>query len=410
MKRRRGPNRRRVRTAAALAVVLTAAACGAGRGGVTDGGPAPTGEPGTDDEPGGVSPATAPDGATVTVSLYLTRGDTVQAVKRTVPKVAAIGAETVKALLGGPTPDETKTGLGTAIPAGTRFLGLTITDGVAQVDLSRQFGVGAGDEGFAVRLAQLTCTLDQFDSVKGVRFALDGKLTGVQAGDGSVVDRPVTCDGYRSLVGTGVVVASGVGIWPYTSAAESETVAGRGDKAFTDPAATAREFSVRYLGMDNPVVFDFREGEPGAGEVGVGFRYGEGRVPVANPRVSTNLIVRQLGRQGAGGPWTVTAASAPNIEVRSPQPGERVSSPVRLSGRASTFEGNVGVVVREDGMLAGASLGEGNVSGRGDGVLGPFDGEVMFRSPARAGGAVLFVDRSAADGSVLGATVVRVTF
>ncbi len=131
---------------------------------------------------------------------------------------------------------------------------------------------------------------------------------------------------------------------------------------------------------------------------------------MANPRVSTNLIVRQLGRQGAGGPWTVTAASAPNIEVRSPQPLERVSSPVRLAGKASAFEGNVGVVVREDGMLAGASLGEGYVTGRGDGVLGPFDGEVTFRSPARAGGAVLFVDRSAADGSVLGATVVRVTF
>jgi len=87
-----------------------------------------------------------------------------------------------------------------------------------------------------------------------------------------------------------------------------------------------------------------------------------------------------------------------------------VSSPLALTGRASAFEGHVDVSVREDAMVAGASLGEGFVTGRGDGELGPFSGQIAFRPPSRPGGAVVFFERSAADGQVLRATVVRVRF
>lgn len=185
-----------------VAVVTGAAACGAGGGGVVDAGPGPTRAPGAGG-PSAAPPQTAPAvgqlGATTRVSLWFTRGDALQAVTRSVPKVTGIGAEAVKALLAGPTPEDTRAGLGTAIPPGTRFLGLTIGNGVARVDLSRQFEAPT-DGGQALRLAQVTCTLDQFDSVQGVRFSIDGELVGVLSGGGAVVDEPVTCADYRRLL------------------------------------------------------------------------------------------------------------------------------------------------------------------------------------------------------------------
>lgn len=401
------------------AVLVAAAACGTGGGGVTDAGPAPTRAPESEPGPGaGAGPSTTVAGggvATVTapVSVYFVKGGSLQVVTRSVPKVSRIGAETMRALLAGPTAAESRAGLATAIPSGTRFLGLNIDNGVARVELSPEFEAPAPG-GQALRLAQIACTLDQFESVGGVRFVIDGELVGVLVDGGAVVDRPVTCGSYASLLkpapSSAPAAVPASGIWPFTNGAEADAAAARGERTFADPAATAREFAARYLGMADPVVFPFAASEPGAGEVGVGFRYTEGRAPVADPRVTTNVIVRQLGRQGPGGVWTVTAASAPNIEVQAPGPLERVSSPARLAGRASAFEGHIDVVVREDGMLSGASLGQSFVTGRGDGELGPFSGQVAFRPPSRPGGAVLFFDRSAADGQVLAATVVRVVF
>ncbi|MGI8778464.1 MAG: Gmad2 immunoglobulin-like domain-containing protein [Acidimicrobiales bacterium] len=279
---------------------------------------------------------------------------------------------------------------------------------MARVDLSRQFEVTGNEEGVTLSLAQVTCTLGQFHAVKGVRFALDGKDVSVLSGDGTVTDRPLTCDRYGRFDPASKSVD--LGIWPYTSAAESDGAVAGGDRTFLDPVVAAREFATRYLGMVDPVVFDFNEGGSGDSEVGVGFRYSEGRAPVADPKPTTTVVVRQLGRRGDSGAWTVTAAWSPDIEVRGPQPLGRVSSPLPLTGRASAFDGHVNGSVREDAMVAGASLGEGFVTGRGDGELGPFSGQIAFRPPSRPAGAVVFFERSAADGQVLRATVVRVRF
>jgi len=397
---------------------LLGAACAGGNSKVIDAGPAPTRAPGAQGSPaaaGGsdsiAGPASGPGSGTgpmTAVALYLTEGDTLHRIVRSVPKVAGIGAATLRALLAGPTPEEAKSGVGTAVPSGTRLLGLTIEGGVARVDLSRQFEVTGNEEGVTLSLAQVTCTLGQFDTVKGVRFALDGKDVSVLSGDGTVTDRPLTCDRYGRF--EPAPKSADPGIWPYTSAAESDAAVAGGDRTFLDPVATAREFATRYLGMVDPVVFDFSQGGPGDGEVGVGFRYSEGRNPVADPKPTTTVVVRQLGRRGDSGAWTVTAAWSPNIEVSGPQPLGRVSSPLPLTGRASAFEGHVNVSVREDAMLAGATLGDGFVTGRGDGELGPFSGQIAFRSPSKPAGAVVFFERSAADGQVLRATVVRVTF
>lgn len=404
------------RMLALLAVVgLVAAACG--DGGATDAGPVP-GRPETSvaaDSPtttaGGSAPATTAPSATTQVSVWLAKGETLEAVQRTVPRVPGIGAEAVKALLAGPTPAESRAGYTTAVPTGTRFLGLVIDGaGIAKVDLSRDFESGGGSLGLTMRLGQVTCTVGQFPTVKGVRFALAGELVSVFSGNGIVLDKPVTCDSYREVLGQPPAPATFAGIWPFASKAELDAYAAGSERTYRDPVATARDFITKYVGMDNPVDFPARTTGPGTVEVPMGPRFGEGRTPLPNPRARFTVIVRQLGAQDASGPWTVTEVVAPDIVVTTPKALDRISSPVRLTGQAHAFEGTVNVEVREDGMLAGRSLGKGFVTGGGD-MRRPYTGDVTFRSPTKPAGAVVYTEISAADGQgILQAAVVRVRF
>jgi germination protein M len=103
--------------------------------------------------------------------VYFMRDEKVGAAARLVPETRAVGAEAVRALLAGPSDVEADAGLSTAIPAGTRLLGLDIADGVATVDLSEEL---ASDEA----RAQVVHTLTQFPTVERVRF-----------GDGEAVER-----------------------------------------------------------------------------------------------------------------------------------------------------------------------------------------------------------------------------
>jgi hypothetical protein len=243
-----------------------------------------------------------------------------------------------------------------------------------------------------------------------VRFALAGRLVSVFSGDGIVLDTPVTCDSYRQVLRRPPDPSAFSGIWPFASKAELDAYAAGTDKTYRDPVATARDFANRYVGMDNAVTFGFTASGPGAGEVPVGPRYGEGHTPLPNPRATFTVALRQLGAQDATGPWTVVGASSPDIVVATPGPGDRIASPVRLTGRAVAFEGTVNVTVREDGMPAARSLGKGVVTGGGD-QLRAFSGDVAFGAPSKAAGAVTLVELSAADGQgIVKATVVRVRF
>ena len=359
------------RVLAVLAVMgLVATACGSGE--ATDAGPVPgrpsesetTVDPDATDTTTPSPEALATASATTTeVAVWLVRGETLESVNRTVPRVPGIGAEAVKALLAGPTPAESRSGFSTAVPRDTRFIGLVIDgNGIAKVDLTRDFESGGGSLGLTLRLAQVTCTLNQFPSVKGVRFALGGELVSVFSGNGIVIDKPVTCDSYREVLGGTGDTATFAGIWPFTAKADLDAYAAGSERTYRDPVATARDFATKYLGMDNPVDFPSRSTGPGTVEVPLGFRYGEGRTPVPNPQATFVVIVRQLGAGGPSGPWTVVEATSPNIVVATPKSLDKVGSPVRVTGQAHAFEGTVDVQVREDGMVAGQALGRGFVT------------------------------------------------
>ena len=123
---------------------------------------------------------------------------------REIPKTQAVGAAALNALLAGPNDAElgARPAMYTAIPEGTRFLGLRIEGGIATVNLSREFESGGGSASVLGRLAQVVYTLTQFPTVQGVRFELDGEPVEVFSGEGVVLSEPVGRDDYYDQLPT----------------------------------------------------------------------------------------------------------------------------------------------------------------------------------------------------------------
>jgi len=136
----------------------------------------------------------------VLFEVWLTRGESLFLTWREREGTPRVGTAAMEDLLAGPTPLEASAGVTTVIPAGTRLLGLTISKGVATVDLSSEFESGGGSASMSARLAQVACTLDQFETVKGVSFELDGQAVDVFSGEGIVLDHPVRCRDYADLL------------------------------------------------------------------------------------------------------------------------------------------------------------------------------------------------------------------
>ena len=183
---------------------------------------------------------------------------------------------------------------------------------------------------------------------------------------------------------TTVPVDTSTAVWPFASSATR----------YPDPVSAARGFATEYVGFTNPVVGNFRAGDARSGEVPV---QGKSTGPI------TTVLVRQLGDS-----WWVLGASTPNIQLSAPAALSAISSAVRLQGTSTAFEATVNTEVRADGSTQ--PIGTGIVMGGANGELGPFDGTLSFTRPPTASGGLTLLTRSAEDGSVTEATVVRVTF
>jgi hypothetical protein len=196
---------------------------------------------------------------TTTIAVYLIEGELLERVSRTVPEVPGIGAEALRALLAGPTLAETRAGLETAIPTDTRLLGLTVSGGTATVDLSRAFESGGGTLGLTLRLAQVACTLDQFDSVDGVRFALGGELLSVFSGNGIVLDRPVNCASYHTYLPGGTPSGSP----PATSGSSTTSPATPSSRTTPSTTTSSTTPSSTTLAPDSGDIGTFEPGDDG---------------------------------------------------------------------------------------------------------------------------------------------------
>jgi hypothetical protein len=119
-------------------------------------------------------------------------------VERRVPRTVAVARAAMGELLRGPSADEAafRTPISTAIPRDTILLDITISEGVATVDLSREFESGGGSASMLGRLAQVVYTLTQFPTVQSVNFRLDGEPVEVFSGEGIVLDGPSAREHY----------------------------------------------------------------------------------------------------------------------------------------------------------------------------------------------------------------------
>lgn len=97
-------------------------------------------------------------------------------VNRDVPKTTAVARAALEELLKGPTDQEKHAGFSTSINKGVIIKSLTILNGVAKVDFNSQleFQVGGSCRVSAIR-AQITETLKQFSTVKGVVISINAK-------------------------------------------------------------------------------------------------------------------------------------------------------------------------------------------------------------------------------------------
>jgi len=163
---------------------------------------------------------------------------------------------------------------------------------------------------------------------------------------------------------------------------------------FDDPVAAATAFITDFVGFTHPVVGEFAQGDSRSGEVEVrGFAQG----------APTVVLVRQLEDDT----WFVIGATTDSIRLASPATGDTITSPQALTGMAYAFEGTVDVRLYVDGTQE--PIAETFVTGRGDGVLGDFEGELEFTNETGAThGVLMLTSEGGPDNAPAAAQVIRV--
>jgi hypothetical protein len=162
---------------------------------------------------------------------------------------------------------------------------------------------------------------------------------------------------------------------------------------FDDPVAAALAFG-SWAGYREPQVGTFQQGDTRSGEVDLR------AFDAAAPSV---VQLRQLEDDS----WFVVGVSTDSIQLSTPQPGDTLTSPQPLEGMAYAFEGTVQVRLYADGVQE--PIGETFVTGRGDGVLGAFSGEIEFTNDTGATHGVLALySQGGEDGSTIQVSAIRV--
>ncbi len=164
-------------------------------------------------------------------------------------------------------------------------------------------------------------------------------------------------------------------------------------RRFDAPEALVAAFATEVVGMTDPIVGDFAQGDSRSGEVEVrGFAGG----------APTTVLVRRLEDDT----WFVLGAVTASIQPDQPAAFATVVSPLALTGAASAFEGTVQVTMFADGT--DAPVGATFVTGAGD-MLGPYEGEIEFTTPG-AFGWLLYTSEVGEDGAPIEFAAVRLRF
>jgi hypothetical protein len=136
----------------------------------------------------------------LSLEVWFSRDNGLVAVRRSHAPTQLVATASMNALLDGPTAEERSAGLTSAVPEGTRLLGIAIHKGVATVDLTSEYQSGGGALSMQTRLGQVVYTLTQFPTVQKVRFRLDGSPVNVFSSEGIVLAHPVGRSDYAKLL------------------------------------------------------------------------------------------------------------------------------------------------------------------------------------------------------------------
>lgn len=110
------------------------------------------------------------------VTLYFTDGRFLFPVSRRIPATDGVPRAALQALLGGPSE---ASGLTSPIPPGVQIRSFTLSEGVAQIDLSAAI-LGEGDETAAAETA-IVETMTALPGVSSVALSVEGKALGARA-------------------------------------------------------------------------------------------------------------------------------------------------------------------------------------------------------------------------------------
>lgn len=119
------------------------------------------------------------------VLVWFVESDRLASVVRLTSGSGILTEFAMRALLGGPDPAEREGGFRTAIPDGAELLEVSVDSGVAEVNLSKGFELGAEQRVLLLRLGQVVYTLTGLGGVRSVRFLIDGEPVSVVGEDGT---------------------------------------------------------------------------------------------------------------------------------------------------------------------------------------------------------------------------------
>lgn len=158
--------------------------------------PSPSGQPSSAPagSPSGSPSPSVPVETMVIRAYYVLDGDPgvegIVPTLRVVPKTSGVARAAMEALLDADAVIDRYSQLSTAVPDGTSLLGISIKDGVATVDLSREFETGGGSASAMFRLGQVVYTLTQFSTVRAVLFQVEGRTVTTFGPEGIQLDGP----------------------------------------------------------------------------------------------------------------------------------------------------------------------------------------------------------------------------
>jgi hypothetical protein len=119
---------------------------------------------------------------------------------RVVPKSTGVARAAMNALLDPDAVLAKYDQVSSAVPAGSKVLGLSVKNGVATIDLSSEFESGGGSAAARYRLGQVVYTLTQFPTVRSVLFQIEGRTVTTFGAEGIVLDGPQARNDFEDLL------------------------------------------------------------------------------------------------------------------------------------------------------------------------------------------------------------------